>query len=211
MPPAPTARRAGAPSDVARRMDFSLRSAYAHGTKALRTHLDSVPPQEEISWPVFEAMREQWRGRIELQAACLLGIEGVRDKKWFERLAKRVAAAKGVLGVVTYMVPDLEELLDRVFAAGDQARARPRFPCRRDRRCRGDLAEEDRRGSTLERLRGQDPGRPLLLAGAPAGPRRARYAGQGGEGRAGGGVAADVQSLSAGPARTTAPRRAGAA
>jgi cytosine deaminase len=102
--------------DVARRMDFSLRSAYAHGTKALRTHLDSVPPQEEISWPVFETMRETWRGRIELQAACLLGIEGVRDKEWFERLAKRVAAAKGVLGVVTYMVPDLEELLDKVFS-----------------------------------------------------------------------------------------------
>ncbi len=102
--------------DVARRMDFSLRSAYAHGTKALRTHLDSVAPQEEISWPVFETMREKWRGRIDLQAACLLGIEGVRDKAWFERLAKRVAAAKGVLGVVTYMVPDLEELLDQVFA-----------------------------------------------------------------------------------------------
>jgi cytosine deaminase len=102
--------------DVARRMDFSLRSAYAHGTRALRTHLDSVAPQEEISWPVFEAMRETWRGRIELQGACLLGIEGVRDRKWFDRLAKRVAAAKGVLGVVTYMVPDLEELLDHVFA-----------------------------------------------------------------------------------------------
>lgn len=102
--------------DVARRMDFSLRCAYAHGTKALRTHLDSVAPQEEISWPVFETMRETWRGRIELQAACLIGIEGVREKEWFESLAKRVASAKGVLGVVTYMVPDLEELLDQVFA-----------------------------------------------------------------------------------------------
>ncbi|RUV66986.1 MAG: cytosine deaminase [Mesorhizobium sp.] len=102
--------------DVARRMEFSLRSAYAYGTKALRTHLDSVAPQEEISWPVFETIREKWRGRIELQAACLLGIEGVRDRKWFERLAKRVAAANGVLGVVTYMLPDLEELLDQVFA-----------------------------------------------------------------------------------------------
>ncbi|RWQ39866.1 MAG: cytosine deaminase [Mesorhizobium sp.] len=102
--------------DVARRMDFSLRCAYAHGTRAMRTHLDSVAPQEEISWPVFETMREKWRGRIELQAACLLGIEGVRDRKWFEGLAKRVAAANGVLGVVTYMLPDLEELLDQVFA-----------------------------------------------------------------------------------------------
>lgn len=101
--------------DVARRMDFSLRCAYAHGTKALRTHLDSIAPQETISWPVFEDMRERWRGRIELQAACLTGIEAARDKAWFGRLAKRVAEAGGVLGCVTYMVPDLEELLDRVF------------------------------------------------------------------------------------------------
>jgi cytosine deaminase len=101
--------------DVARRMDFSLRSAYAHGTKALRTHLDSVAPQEAISWPVFEDMRERWRGRVELQAACLTGIEAVRDKAWFSALAKRVAEADGVLGCVTYMVPDLEELLDQVF------------------------------------------------------------------------------------------------
>jgi cytosine deaminase len=103
--------------DVARRMDFSLRSAYTHGTRALRTHIDSVPPQEEISWPVFTEMRERWRGRIDLQGVCLFGIEGARDKKWFASLVKRVAAAGGVLGTVTYMVPDLEELLDRVFAA----------------------------------------------------------------------------------------------
>ncbi len=102
--------------DVARRMDFALRSAYAHGTKALRTHLDSVPPQETISWPVFETMRETWRGRIELQAVSLFGIEQVRDPVWFAALARRVAEAGGVLGMVTYMVPDLEELLDRVFS-----------------------------------------------------------------------------------------------
>jgi cytosine deaminase len=101
--------------DVARRMDFSLRCAYSHGTRALRTHLDSIPPQDDISWPVFEAMREAWAGRVELQAACLLGIEGVRQKDWFAELARRVARAGGVLGAVTYMVPDLDELLDRVF------------------------------------------------------------------------------------------------
>lgn len=103
--------------DVFKRMDFSLRSAYAHGTKALRTHIDSVAPQEEISWPVFEQVRERWRGRIELQGVSLLGIEGVREKDWFASLARRVAAARGVLGAVTYMLPDLEELIDRVFAS----------------------------------------------------------------------------------------------
>jgi len=103
-------------ADVARRMDFSLRCAYSHGTKAVRTHLDSIAPQEEISWPVLEEMRDRWAGRIELQASCLTGIETARDKAWFSALAKRVADAKGVLGAFIYMVPDLEELLDFIFS-----------------------------------------------------------------------------------------------
>ena len=106
--------------DVARRMDFSLRSAYSHGTAALRTHLDSVAPQEDISWPVFAEMRDKWRGRIELQASCLMGVEDVRDERWFASLARRVAEAKGVLGTVTYMVPDLDELLDRMFRTASE-------------------------------------------------------------------------------------------
>ena len=40
------------------RMDFSLRSAYSHGTVVLRTHIDSDPPQHRISWPVVAEMRE---------------------------------------------------------------------------------------------------------------------------------------------------------
>ncbi|MBC7280449.1 cytosine deaminase [Hoeflea sp.] len=102
--------------DVERRMEFSLACAYAHGTKALRTHLDSVTPQEDISWPVFAAVRERWKGRIELQAACLFGVDEARNEQWFNRLAGIVAAHQGVLGAVTYMVPDLDQLLDRMFA-----------------------------------------------------------------------------------------------
>ena len=103
--------------DVARRIEFGLRSAHAHGTKAIRTHLDSIAPQDEISWDVFTEMRDRWRGRIDLQAASLTGIETIRDGAWFETLADRVAAAGGVLGAVTYMVPDLEAMLDRIFHA----------------------------------------------------------------------------------------------
>jgi cytosine deaminase len=110
-------RRRWNAEDVSRRMDFSLRCAYAHGTAALRTHLDSVPPQEHISWPVFEEMREKWRGRIELQASSLFGIEHVADADWFADLVRKVASAGGVLGAVTYMVPDLDALLDRMFDA----------------------------------------------------------------------------------------------
>lgn len=98
-------------------MEFGLQCAYAHGTKAIRTHLDSVAPQEDISWPVFQTVRERWCGRIELQAACLFGIDAARDEAWFDRLVGTVSAAGGVLGAVTYMVPDLDALLDRIFRA----------------------------------------------------------------------------------------------
>jgi cytosine deaminase len=104
-------------NDVERRMEFSLRCAYAHGTAALRTHIDSLSPQETISWPVFERVRERWAGKIALQAACLITIDQVRDHRWFAQLADRVAEAKGVLGCVTFMVPDLDELLDQVVKA----------------------------------------------------------------------------------------------
>jgi cytosine deaminase len=105
--------------DVRARMDFSLRCAFAHGTRAIRTHLDSIPPQTEISFGVFREMREAWAGRIELQAACLLGIENVADDAGFHQTADIVAESGGVLGVVTYPVPRLPELLSTFFNAAE--------------------------------------------------------------------------------------------
>ncbi|WP_299678423.1 cytosine deaminase [uncultured Roseobacter sp.] len=94
--------------DVAERMEFSLRCAYAHGTRAVRTHLDSIPPQDDVSWPVFMDLRANWRGRIDLQAACLIGCEGVGLDTGFVHTADLVADAGGVLGMVAYPVPDIE-------------------------------------------------------------------------------------------------------
>lgn len=48
-------------ADVKKRMEFSLRSAYAHGTSLIRTHLDSLAPQHRISFEVFAEMREAGR------------------------------------------------------------------------------------------------------------------------------------------------------
>ena len=67
-------------ADVAARMEFSLRCAYAHGTCAIRTHLDSIGKQIGISWPVFSQVREKWAGRIDLQAVALFSIEHVSDR-----------------------------------------------------------------------------------------------------------------------------------
>lgn len=103
--------------DLIARMDFALRCAYAHGTSALRTHIDSQVPQAAISWPVFEHMRDKWAGRIALQGVCLVGIDAVRDADGFAALAKRVQAAGGVLGAVTYMISDIDRLIDQIFIA----------------------------------------------------------------------------------------------
>ncbi|WP_040678456.1 cytosine deaminase [Nitratireductor pacificus] len=101
--------------DLALRMDFALRCALHYGTAAIRTHLDSHPPQDAISWPLFEELRQEWRGRIELQAASLVPIDFLHDEDLLARLARRVSGAGGVLGAVTYPTPDLDRLLDRLF------------------------------------------------------------------------------------------------
>ncbi len=100
-----------AAADVERRMDFALRCAWAHGTAAIRTHLDAAPPQHEISFDVFEKMRERWAGRIELQAVSLVGPDTLLDITALRQVARRVAAAGGVLGGSTAVHPDNPEMM----------------------------------------------------------------------------------------------------
>ncbi len=103
--------------DVRARAEFALRCAHAHGTRAVRTHLDSIPPQDAISWPVFRDLRTDWAGRIDLQAVCLVGADGVEPggDGAFAATARRVAEAGGVLGMVTYPLPDLKDRLLAFF------------------------------------------------------------------------------------------------
>jgi cytosine deaminase len=102
-------------ADVRARLEFSLAAAYAHGTVAVRTHLDSIGKQVPISWPVFAEAREDWRGRIDLQAAAIFGIDYIRDESAFRDLLATLSRHGGLMGGVTYMVPDLDLLLDRLF------------------------------------------------------------------------------------------------
>jgi cytosine/creatinine deaminase len=106
-------------ADVAARMDFSLRCAHAHGTAAIRTHLDSLLPQPAISWPVFSEMREKWRGRIELQAVSLIStLDFVGDTPAY--LADLVAEHRGIMGLVPLMGDGLEAQLDQFFELAGQ-------------------------------------------------------------------------------------------
>lgn len=100
--------------DVAARMDFSLRCAFAHGTAAIRTHIDSYGKQSAISWDVLAKMRERWAGRIELQAVSLTMPENYLGEEG-ERLADLVADHGGILGATMIDHPDPGSALQRIF------------------------------------------------------------------------------------------------
>lgn len=102
-------------ADVRARMEFSLRCAFAHGTRLIRTHIDSDPQQFPISWPVFAAMRDEWAGRVELQGSALVAIDWLLDDAYFAELGRMVRTHGGILGAVTYPVAGLEAGIDRLF------------------------------------------------------------------------------------------------
>jgi cytosine/creatinine deaminase len=102
-------------ADLRARMEFALKSAYAHGTSAIRTHLDSIGAQVAISWNLFADIREEWSDRIALQASGLFGIEYAEDEAAIRVLAKTISKVGGQMGGVPYMMPNLAELLDRVI------------------------------------------------------------------------------------------------
>jgi len=87
-------------SDVRARFEFGLRCAYAHGTVAIRTHLDSLAPQHRISWPLFAEIRAEWAGRIALQATAIIGWPALDDADFATDLAETVKAHGGSMGGV---------------------------------------------------------------------------------------------------------------
>lgn len=108
------------PEDLARRMAFSLRSAYAHGTRAMRTHIDWVSADAPPAWEVAHAFQRDWRDRIELQCAALCPPELFAHAGDGERIARAVANRRAVLGAFVYPMAGVEKLVDRVFALAER-------------------------------------------------------------------------------------------
>ena len=96
--------------DVRTRADFSIRCAYAHGTRAIRTHVDSMNGQYKRSWPVFAELREKWANKVELQMTSLITCESYGMPEYAD-IAATVANFDGVLGMVSFPMPDLKKVL----------------------------------------------------------------------------------------------------
>jgi cytosine deaminase len=110
-------------SDLARRMGFGLRCAYAHGVSAIRTHIDTYHDSAERSWSALRVLRQQWTEKIDLQAVSLCPLDLLQGS-FGDRVAALVAESGGLLGGVTRAVTgdhaappaNIDALLDRLFA-----------------------------------------------------------------------------------------------
>jgi cytosine deaminase len=110
-------------SDLRRRMDFGLRCAYAHGVSAIRTHIDTYHETVETSWQVLRDVRDEWRGKVDLQGVALCPIDLMEDE-FGDKVAATVEKSGGLLGGVTRAsignhgapLNNIDALLDRVFS-----------------------------------------------------------------------------------------------
>jgi len=100
--------------DVYRRLEFGIKCSYAHGTQAIRTHIDSFGEQATISLNVFKALQTAWKDQIILQAVSLVTLDYYQTPEGVA-LADRIAELGGILGGVAYMHPHLDSQLDTVF------------------------------------------------------------------------------------------------
>jgi cytosine/creatinine deaminase len=121
--------------DVLRRMEFSIESAYAHGTSALRTHLiNMTAKQTELTWAAFSKLQAHWEGKMTIQGVSLVALSYFRDLEAAEQLADIVARHGGLLGAAvccsenggdpaddwTTCEKDRDVLLDRIFTLAKQ-------------------------------------------------------------------------------------------
>ena len=111
--------------DIEPRFEFGLRCALAHGTAAMRTHLDSYWPNARAHWAVFRRLRDTWAGRIDLQAVSICPLERFAGDDGV-RLANEVAESDGILGMTTTgeggqaSSPEFQALLDRFFLLAEE-------------------------------------------------------------------------------------------
>ncbi|MET3493779.1 amidohydrolase family protein [Variovorax boronicumulans] len=113
--------RAGWTAETLRlRMERALRDAWQSGTRALRTHIDWVQPEAPAALAVFEALRDAWRGHVELQFVSLTPLDVFADLAAGERIASEVKRAGGVLGAFVYRNDGIVDKLGRVFDLAQQ-------------------------------------------------------------------------------------------
>ena len=105
--------------DAYRRMAFALASAYAHGTRSLRTHIDSQKKRTNPSWRVFDELRREWAGRIQLQGVVSLGVGKIMGK-YGDRIASLAQEYGAAFGPVIYPTSNQRAEITRSFELAER-------------------------------------------------------------------------------------------
>ena len=95
-------------------MSRALQLAYSHGVVALRTHIDSQPDRLQPCWDVLRELRQEWAGRLTLQAVASLG-SGKLAGAHGDTLGRLCAEHGALLGPVFYADAELTANVERAF------------------------------------------------------------------------------------------------
>jgi len=102
-------------ADLLKRADFALRCAWEHGTRLIRTHVDTGP-ESEPSHAAMAELREAWRGRIDLQTVPLTGVGAYAGRAGEDLADMALGHGASALGGFSLMTSDLPAQLDRLLA-----------------------------------------------------------------------------------------------
>jgi cytosine deaminase len=102
--------------DVYRRADFGLRTTWAHGTVALRTHLDTGRKAGAGSHAALERLRHEWKGRIEIQTVSLFPFSEFMNGGADLIMGLTAQHGAKAMGGFPQPNPDLARQLDAIMA-----------------------------------------------------------------------------------------------
>lgn len=86
--------------DVERRAEHAIRLALAHGSNAIRTHVDVRPGEPWTGWETLLRLRSRWQDHLRIDMVAMLPMEACLQDS-FGVLADRIADDGGLLGGVT--------------------------------------------------------------------------------------------------------------
>ena len=104
------AARHGGIDDLVLRAEFQLRAAFAHGTVAVRSHVDAHPDRFDRRFDALLNLRAAWAGRVAVQLCPFSGQDA--SPHWIAHLAGRAGQGGGALSLFVQDGPDLDPFLD---------------------------------------------------------------------------------------------------
>jgi cytosine deaminase len=103
-------------ADILRRAGFALHCAWEHGTRVIRTHVDTWLPWGEVNHAAMQELREAWRGRIALQTVPLTAVANYQGSQGDAIADLSLKYGACALGGWSPMSADLPSQFDRMIA-----------------------------------------------------------------------------------------------